>query len=113
MTGADMRGGAADFNVPTPGSDRAWPDRQNYVHPGMGEGERTVWDDPKNETNILGRHIDFADLDEAFDGRFAVVAEDRRRDYGERRFNMLVAVRGVIRFLDDSFKNRITSPRGA
>ena len=62
----------------------------------MGENARTVWDDPKNETNIGDRQIDFADLDDAFDGRFALVVEDGRRDYGERRFNMLVELHGVI-----------------
>lgn len=62
----------------------------------MGENERTEWADPKNEQNIKDRQIDFADLDAAFDGRFAVVVEDKRRDYGEQRFNMLVELYGVI-----------------
>jgi uncharacterized DUF497 family protein len=62
----------------------------------MGENERTEWGDPKNEQNIKDRRIDFADLDAAFDGRFAIVVEDKRRDYGEQRFNMLVELYGVI-----------------
>ncbi|MEH3145161.1 MAG: BrnT family toxin [Methylobacterium frigidaeris] len=116
MTGGDMRGGAANFNVLASGSERTWSDGQNYVQTAVGEGERTVWDDPKNEANILGRQIDFADLDEAFDGRFVIVAEDRRRDYGERRFDMLVEVRGVtlnIAFPPRSPESRIISARPA
>ena len=80
----------------------------------MGESERTVWDDPKNEKNIQERKIDFAGLDDVFDGRFARVAEDKRRDYGEQRFNMLVELHGVI--LNVTFtlrppKHRIISAR--
>ncbi|ACL61535.1 BrnT family toxin [Methylobacterium nodulans] len=82
----------------------------------MGENERTVWDDPKNDKNIQDRKIDFADLDDAFDGRFSLVTEDKRRDYGEQRFNMLVEFHGVI--LNITFtmrppKHRIISARVA
>lgn len=80
----------------------------------MGENERTVWDDAKNERNITARRIDFADLDGAFDGRFALVAEDKRRDYGEPRFNMLVELFGVIlniTFTQRLLKYRIISAR--
>jgi uncharacterized protein len=80
----------------------------------MGENERTVWDDPKNERNIAARGIDFADLDIAFDGRFALVVEDRRRDYGEQRFNMLVEVFGIVlnvTFTPRPSKYRIISAR--
>lgn len=62
----------------------------------MGETERTVWDDLKGASNRALHGIDFADLDDVFDGRFALVVEDRRWDYGEKRFNMLVAHGGVI-----------------
>lgn len=80
----------------------------------MGENDRTVWDDLKNEGNIDQRRIDFSGLDEVFDGRFSVVREDRRRDYGEPRFNMLVALHGLVlnvTFTPRGGKQRIISAR--
>jgi uncharacterized DUF497 family protein len=53
-------------------------------------------------------------LDEAFDGRFSLTRGDRRRDYGERRFNMLVMVNGLvltITFTPRDGKQRIASAR--
>ncbi|GEP03984.1 BrnT family toxin [Methylobacterium oxalidis] len=82
----------------------------------MGEGERTVWDDLKNEANIRLRAIDFLDLDEAFDGRFVLSREDERRDYGEQRFNMLVEVQGIVlnvTFTPRGDRQRIISARVA
>lgn len=80
----------------------------------MGENEQTTWDDSKNDRNISERRIDFSDLDELFDGRFAIVTEDKRYDYGEARFNMLAELSGLI--LNVTFtlrppKNRIISAR--
>ena len=80
----------------------------------MGESERTIWDDAKNEVNIGLRGIDFSVLDEVFDGRFALVREDRRRDYGEPRFSMLVKCHGLIlnvTFTPRGRKQRIISAR--
>lgn len=80
----------------------------------MRENERTEWADLKNSRNIEQRQIDFSDLDEAFDGRFAVIVEDMRRDYGERRFNMLVEVRDMvlnITFTPRPPRHRIISAR--
>lgn len=82
----------------------------------MGERERTIWDDLKSDTNLRLRKIGFADLDDAFDGRFAVVREDERRDYGEVRFNMIVALNGLvlnITFTPRGGKQRIISARPA
>ncbi len=82
----------------------------------MGENERTVWDDVKNEANIEARKVDFASLNEVFDGRFAIVVEDKRRDYGEKRFNMLFEMNRVllnITFTPRSPKRRIISARVA
>jgi uncharacterized DUF497 family protein len=62
----------------------------------MGENELTSWDDAKREENIRKHLFDFVAVQEVFDGRFALVREDRRRDYGEPRFNMLVEFRGRI-----------------
>ncbi|WP_407522060.1 BrnT family toxin [Methylobacterium oryzisoli] len=58
--------------------------------------------------------MDFSDLDEAFDGRFALVSEDKRRAYGEQRFNMLVEIGGLIfsiTFTPRPPKHRIISAR--
>jgi uncharacterized DUF497 family protein len=43
------------------------------------------WDQAKRQTNILKHGIDFVDAIEIFVGRF-IETEDRRRDYGERRY---------------------------
>ena len=48
------------------------------------------WDESKRNANLRKHGYDFADLAPAFDGRFCIVVEDRRWDYGEERFNMLV-----------------------
>ncbi|MCJ2072073.1 BrnT family toxin [Methylobacterium sp. J-030] len=80
----------------------------------MGENELTAWDDEKNASNISRRKIDFADLEAAFDGRFALVNEDQRQDYGERRFNMIVELHGIIfniTFTPRGGKQRIVSAR--
>lgn len=80
----------------------------------MGEDERTVWDDAKSALNLDRRAIDFADLDEIFDGRFVVVAVDARRNYGEPRFNMLAEHHGVVlnvTFTPRGPKYRIISAR--
>jgi uncharacterized protein len=62
----------------------------------VGQTELISWDDAKREENIRKHLFDFVPVEEVFDGRFALVREDRRRDYGEPRFNMLVAYRGRI-----------------
>jgi uncharacterized DUF497 family protein len=43
------------------------------------------WDELKREANILKHGIDFVDAIEIFANWF-IETEDRRRDYGERRF---------------------------
>ncbi|HEX8662879.1 MAG TPA: BrnT family toxin [Beijerinckiaceae bacterium] len=48
------------------------------------------WDEGKRNTNLRKHGYDFADLAPAFDGRLCIIVEDRRWDYGEERFNMLV-----------------------
>jgi uncharacterized DUF497 family protein len=82
----------------------------------MGERDRTIWDDQKCAANLRLRSIDFAGLDEAFDGRFCLIREDRRHDYGESRFNMIVALNDVIlniTFTPRGGKQRIISARPA
>ena len=56
-----------------------------------GDGAALLsWDEGKRDSNLRKHGYDFADLPPAFDGRFCIVVEDRRKDYGEQRFNMLV-----------------------
>jgi uncharacterized DUF497 family protein len=82
----------------------------------VGAGEVTTWDDRKREINLRKHGYDFADLDEAFDGRFVFTREDKRWDYGEPRFNMLVSFRGRIinvTFTPRDHKNHLISARPA
>lgn len=71
-----------------------------YMEPWVGKNARSGSTPRTSRTSRIAgsqdRRIDFADLDAAFDGRFAIVVEDKRRDYGEQRFNMLVELYGVI-----------------
>jgi uncharacterized DUF497 family protein len=43
------------------------------------------WDEVKRRANILKHRIDFVDAIGVYEGRF-VQEEDRRRNYGERRY---------------------------
>jgi uncharacterized DUF497 family protein len=43
------------------------------------------WDEAKRRANIEKHGIDFVDAVEIFAGQF-IETEDRRRDYGERRY---------------------------
>jgi uncharacterized DUF497 family protein len=62
----------------------------------VGENADCSWDDGKRERNILAHGYDFADLQEVFDGRFALVRQDTRCNYGELRFNMLTEFAGRV-----------------
>jgi uncharacterized DUF497 family protein len=62
----------------------------------VGEDSSCSWEDGKREKNILNHGYDFADLQEVFDGRFAVVRQDTRFYYGELRYNMLTEFAGRI-----------------
>jgi uncharacterized protein len=47
------------------------------------------WDDEKAARNLARHGVSFAAARLAFDDPFAVVREDRRRDYGEDRYILL------------------------
>ena len=49
------------------------------------------WDDEKNNANILKHGVDFEDAMLIFE-TFVLSAEDRRHDYGERRFRSIGVV---------------------
>ncbi|HEV2336322.1 MAG TPA: BrnT family toxin [Stellaceae bacterium] len=46
------------------------------------------WDEAKRQANILKHGVDLVDAIEIFAGEF-IEAEDRRRDYGERRYRVV------------------------
>jgi uncharacterized protein len=50
------------------------------------------WHDAKAALNLARHGVSFEVARLAFDDAFAVVREDRRRDYGEERFVLLGAV---------------------
>ena len=56
----------------------------------MGHNEACSWDDTRQRLNLADKGYDFADVAEAFDGRFCLTRQDVRKDYGELRYNMLV-----------------------
>lgn len=62
----------------------------------MGENADCSWDDGKRDKNIVNHGYDFADLQEVFDGRFAVLRQDTRFNYGELRYKMLTEFAGRI-----------------
>lgn len=62
----------------------------------MGENDTCSWTDAKQSLVWETRGIDFADLEPFFTDTHAVVVEDRRRDYGEIRYNMLATFAGVV-----------------
>ena len=49
-----------------------------------------TWNEEKRLTNIDKHGVDFEGIYEVFDGREALVVEDKRKNYGENRFNMIV-----------------------
>ena len=55
----------------------------------MGQNGKCSWDDAKRASNIITHGYDFADIEDAFDGRFLVTRQDNRMDYGELRYNAL------------------------
>ena len=59
----------------------------------MGQNDKCSWDDTKRRLNLADKGYDFADVAEAFDGRFCITRQDARKDYGEPRYNMLAALR--------------------
>lgn len=57
---------------------------------------RVTWNEDKREQSIAKHGIDFEGLFDTFDGHRALVVEDRRRGYGEIRYNMLVKFSNTI-----------------
>ena len=73
------------------------------------------WDEAKRLANILKHGIDFVAASKIFDGR-VIEAEDRRRNYGERRLRALGEGGGqVFRviYTRRGSRRRITSARKA
>ncbi|MDR3424692.1 MAG: BrnT family toxin [Alphaproteobacteria bacterium] len=63
------------------------------------------WDDGKNERNVLERGLDF-NLVRFFAWDDALIVEDVRRDYGERRFRALGEIEGKLYVLIYTMRER-------
>jgi uncharacterized DUF497 family protein len=63
------------------------------------------WDQTKSDANLRRRGFNFEFASRVFDGR-VIVAEDRRRDYGERRFIAVGSI-GAVPFTV-VFTDRVT-----
>ena len=63
-----------------------------------------TWDETKRCRNLKERGIDFADLEEFFDGDL-LTREDLRETYGERRYQSIGVFNGVALFV-------VWTPRG-
>jgi uncharacterized protein len=63
-----------------------------------------TWDEGKRRKNLQDHGVDFADLESFFDGDL-LTREDRRADYGERRFQTIGLLFEVALFV-------VWTPRG-
>ncbi|MCL5998378.1 MAG: BrnT family toxin [Chloroflexi bacterium] len=76
---------------------------------------RFEWDEAKRRANLQKHGIDFAGVEEAFEGNMVTV-EDTRADYGESRFLTLGLLEGhvvLIVHTEESDVIRIISVRKA
>lgn len=64
-----------------------------------------TYDPTKNVRNIADRGLDF-ELAQEFEWEMAVIVEDARKDYGERRFQALGMIHGILHML-------VFTPRGS
>lgn len=63
-----------------------------------------TWDESKRRRNLRDHGVDFADLGDFFDGDL-LTREDVRDSYGERRYQSIGLVNGVVLFV-------VWTPRG-
>jgi uncharacterized DUF497 family protein len=63
-----------------------------------------TWDERKRQHNLHSHGVDFADLDEFFDGDL-LTREDKRHAYGEVRFQSVGVMNNVCLFV-------VWTPRG-
>lgn len=79
-------------------------------------GVEFEWDDTKNDACFERRGFDFSYAVRAFLDRHRIVAQDRRRDYGEDRYRLLGMIDGrtyVIVYTMRGSTTRIISARKA
>src|SRR3954465_3113040 len=62
----------------------------------MGGNDTCSWDEAKREKVFRERGIDFDELGRFFLDPGALTVEDKRRDYGEPRYNMLGKHQGLV-----------------
>ena len=74
-----------------------------------------IWDERKNEVNIVKHGFDFSDAEVVFQSKL-LVRQDNRKNYGEKRFYGVGEIRGdlvVIVFTHRESDIRIISLRKA
>ena len=79
-------------------------------------GMKFEWDDAKNDACFESRGFDFAYAVRAFLDRHRIVAQDRRRDYGEDRYRLLGMIDGrtyVVVYTMRGSTTRVISARKA
>jgi len=57
------------------------------------------WDPAKAESNVAKHGVDFDTATEIFEDPDRLVIADRRRAYGERRYQAIGAARGLVLFV--------------
>ncbi|SIR15805.1 hypothetical protein SAMN05880582_10761 [Rhizobium sp. RU20A] len=68
-------------------------DRGDLTHHSFVEFD---WDDGKHASNLEKHRVDFIDVIPAFADVGKMIARDDRKDYGERRYNMLAMLEGRV-----------------
>ena len=54
------------------------------------------WDEAKRRRTLTARNVDFVDMLEVFDSPERLEFPDTRRDYGEKRYNVLCPLQGKV-----------------
>lgn len=65
------------------------------------------WDEDKAFSNLEKHEVDFEDAIHVFLDSRRLVREDRRRDYGEPRYQAIGAVSGTVLFVAYTLRGRI------
>jgi uncharacterized DUF497 family protein len=70
----------------------------------MGGSGPYVWDDDKHALNLMAHKVDFSSA-LSFEWERSIIWQDRRRDYGEKRFLALGKIEGRVHLM-------VFTPRG-
>lgn len=67
------------------------------------------WDENKRESNLAKHGLDFADAEDMLAGK-AVITADKRKEYGESRYNALGVLEGRIVHLTFAVRKGVIRP---